>query len=116
GRGWVPAAVARVAAGPSPRPPPARAGDGAPPVGIVFNRLTDQEGRESFPSLSPDGRFLLYVKAVNGNTDIFLQRVGGGNPLALTRDSAADDTQPAFSPDGQQIAFRSERQGGGLFV
>ena len=24
--------------------------------------------------------------------------------------------QAAFSPDGQQIAFRSEREGGGLFV
>jgi serine/threonine protein kinase/Tol biopolymer transport system component len=112
----VAAAVALMAGGAYLRRPLARAGDGAPPVGIVFNRLTDQEGRESFPSLSPDGRFLLYVKAVNGNTDIFLQRVGGGNPLDLTRDSTADDTQPAFSPDGQQIAFRSERQGGGLFV
>jgi Tol biopolymer transport system component len=38
------------------------------------------------------------------------------NPQNLTADSPADDTQPAFSPDGQQIAFRSEREGGGLFV
>jgi serine/threonine protein kinase/Tol biopolymer transport system component len=96
------------------RAPVGRIGGAA--VGVTFNRLTDQEGRESFPSLSPDGRFLLYVKAINGNSDIYLQRVGGGNPIDLTRDSTADDTQPAFSPDGQQIAFRSERQGGGLFV
>ena len=27
-----------------------------------------------------------------------------------------DGTQPAFSPDGQQISFRSERDGGGIFV
>jgi eukaryotic-like serine/threonine-protein kinase len=86
------------------------------PVSVVFNQLTDLEGRESFPSLSPDGRSLLYVKAEDGNADIYLQRVGGGNPLNLTHDSPADDTQPAFSPDGQQIAFRSEREGGGLFV
>jgi eukaryotic-like serine/threonine-protein kinase len=78
--------------------------------------LTDLEGRETFPSLSPDGRSLLYVKATDGNADIYLQRVGGGNPLNLTRDSPADDTQPAFSPDGLQIAFRSDREGGGLFV
>jgi Tol biopolymer transport system component len=56
------------------------------------------------------------VKSEDGNADIYLQRVGGGNPLNLTRDSPADDTQPAFSPDGQQIAFRSDREGGGLFV
>jgi Tol biopolymer transport system component len=42
--------------------------------------------------------------------------VGGGNPLNLTQDSPEDDTQPAFSPDGQQIAFRSDREGGGLFL
>jgi Tol biopolymer transport system component len=27
-----------------------------------------------------------------------------------------NDTQPAFSPDGTRIAFRSQRDGGGIFV
>jgi len=82
-----------------------------------FTRLTDQEGREAFPSLSPDGSLILYVKSVAGNADIYLQRVGGGNPRNLTEDGPPqDDTQPSFSPDGQQIAFRSERDGGGIFV
>ena len=27
-----------------------------------------------------------------------------------------DDTQPAFSPDGGTLAFRSERDGGGIFL
>src|SRR5204862_5387149 len=30
--------------------------------------------------------------------------------------SNQEDSQPAFSPDGEQIAFRSERDGGGIFV
>jgi Tol biopolymer transport system component len=42
--------------------------------------------------------------------------VGGQNAINLTKDSPADDTQPAFSPDGTRIAFRSERDGGGIFV
>jgi Tol biopolymer transport system component len=92
---------------------PAGAG---PPAAASFTRLTDQEGSESFPSLSPDGNFLLYVKSVDGNADIYLQRVGGGNPVNLTPDSPQDDTQPAVSPDGQRIAFRSQRDGGGLFL
>ncbi|MFP5287520.1 MAG: LpqB family beta-propeller domain-containing protein, partial [Thermoanaerobaculia bacterium] len=41
---------------------------------------------------------------------------GGGNPINLTPGTPWIDTQPAFSPDGQQIAFRSEREGGGIFV
>ena len=93
-----------------------RTAEGRAPLAANYTRLTDQEGSESFPSLSPDGTYLLYVKAADGNADIYLQRVGGGNPHDLTSDSPADDTQPAFSPDGQQIAFRSEREGGGLFV
>jgi TolB protein len=34
----------------------------------------------------------------------------------LTKDSPADDDMPAFSPDGERIAFRSSREGGGIFV
>jgi serine/threonine protein kinase/Tol biopolymer transport system component len=89
----------------------------AKPVQLSHARLTDQEGSETFPSLSPDGGELVYVKATApGNLDLYHQRVGGSNPRNLTGDSPVADTQPAFSPDGQQIAFRSERDGGGLFV
>jgi len=45
-----------------------------------------------------------------------LQRVGGKNPINLTKDSNVDNMQPAFSPDGRRIAFRSERDGGGIFI
>ncbi|MGH9386033.1 MAG: TolB family protein [Vicinamibacterales bacterium] len=34
----------------------------------------------------------------------------------MTKDSAVNDTQPAFSPDGERIAFRSDRDGGGIFA
>jgi serine/threonine protein kinase len=81
-----------------------------------FSQITDQPGQELYPSLSPDGRSLLYASQASGNWDIYLQRVGGTTAVNLTSDSLADDTQPAFSPDGERIAFRSERDGGGLFV
>ena len=51
-----------------------------------------------------------------GNRDIYSQRVGGSNSRNLTADFAGDDNQPAFSPDGSTIAFRSERDGGGIFL
>ncbi len=86
------------------------------PLSTEFSELTFQPGLETFPSLSPDGRTFAFVSAAAGNKDVFLQRIGGRNAINLTADCPFDDDQPAFSPDGEQIVFRSERQGGGLFL
>jgi eukaryotic-like serine/threonine-protein kinase len=92
------------------------AGSGGPSPQVALARLTDLPGAESNPDLSPDGRQFVYDRLVGGNRDIYLQRVGGDRAIDLTTTSAADDSQAAFSPDGQYIAFRSEREGGGLFL
>jgi serine/threonine protein kinase/Tol biopolymer transport system component len=75
----------------------------------------DLEGKETFPSISPDGNYFVYAKPSGSESDIYWQRVGG-SPLNLTKEAQNDNTQPAISPDGQQIAFRSERAGGGIFL
>ncbi|MEO6334692.1 MAG: protein kinase [Pyrinomonadaceae bacterium] len=79
-------------------------------------QLTDQPGTEYFPSISPDGKTFVYAAEENGNFDIFSQRVGGKNRVNLTTNSKFDDSQPAYSPDGEFIAFRSERLPGGIYV
>jgi Tol biopolymer transport system component len=97
----------------------ARAGDAGPPPSALdgrFSRLTSQSGEELHPSLSPDGQFIVYASRVRGNWDLYLKRVGGEKPINLTEDSPADDTEPAYSRDGRSIAFRSNRDGGGIFV
>ena len=90
--------------------------DVRPPVVATFAQLTSEPGLEDGPCLSPDGAWIVYAGDGGGDRDIFLRSIGGQNPLSLTEPSAADDSQPAFSRDGTRIAFRSERDGGGIFV
>jgi Tol biopolymer transport system component len=73
-------------------------------------------GAEINPDISPDGRQVLYAAGPARSRDLFLLRVGGGRGINLTANSSADNVQGAFSPDGERIAFRSERDGGGIFV
>jgi eukaryotic-like serine/threonine-protein kinase len=79
-------------------------------------QLTNDVGPEYFPNLSADGKGLIYASRASGNWDIYWQRVGGKNWVNLTKDSPADDTEPAYSPDGNYIAFRSERAPEGIHV
>src|SRR5262245_31517343 len=80
-----------------------------------ITQLTYGGGLKNEPTWSPDGRLIAYSSDRNGNFDIWVQQVGGGNPVQVTR-SLAHDWQPDWSPDGAKIVFRSERNGGGLFV
>ena len=88
-------------------------GGGAP---LFFQQVTDQPGQEGQAQLAPGGGSFVFVSDAAGNSDIWHQRVGGRNPLNLTADCPDADSAPAFSPDGERIAFRSERDGGGIFV
>ena len=59
--------------------------------------------------------FIAYASDKAGNFDIWVQPVAGGDAVQVTK-SPAQDTEPDWSPDGSTIVFRSERDGGGLFV
>lgn len=81
-----------------------------------FTQLTADTGPELSPSLAPDGNWFVYATRRSGNWDLYRLRIGGEIPMNLTADTKEDDTQPAVSPDGERIAFRSERMGGGIFI
>jgi Tol biopolymer transport system component len=85
-------------------------------LNVAFSKLTSQPGVEWFPSLSPDGKWVVYSGNGSASRQIYLQSIKGQTPLDLSRDRTVDDDQPAFSPDGELIAFRSSRDGGGIFV
>ncbi len=59
------------------------------------------------PALSPDGALL----AFEWNGDIWVASSQGGEARQLTT-HPGKDAQPKFSPDGKEIAFVSDREGG----
>ena len=83
---------------------------------IAFRQVSDVPGLSTEPTLSSDGKTVVYAHAGGGDNNLYLLRVGSRTPVLLTPNSTAANSQPAFSPDGEHIAFRSERDGGGIFL
>jgi len=81
----------------------------------TIRQLTFGSGVQQQPAWSPDGRRIAYSGDGAGNLDIWIQSMDGGEPKRVT-DSPAQDSEPSWSPDGRYIVFRSERDGGGLYV
>lgn len=94
-----------------------RTGTEKPRPSPVLRMVTADNGLNTSPALSADGKLLAFAsdRAKEGHLDIWLQQIGGRDPVRLTRDEA-DEMDPAFSPDGTKIAYRSEARGGGIFV
>ena len=98
----------------SRRSAPVVAGTSSSPLRNL-TRLTYGAGLQTDVSWSPDGRRVAYAWNRDGNFDIWVQSIDGGEPTRVTS-SPADERQPAWSPNGQRLVFRSEDDGGGLFT
>jgi tricorn protease len=72
-------------------------------------RLTSDEGYETNPHFSKDGKWIAFTAEYDGNTDVYVVSINGGEPKRLTYHPSGDIVQ-GWTPDGK-ILFRSSREG-----
>jgi Tol biopolymer transport system component len=81
--------------------------------------LVNQTGPQDYPAVSPDGTQVAYMSSIatlvpgHGATitqQLWIVSLQLGKPRQLFHGSS-QDTSPAWSPDGKQIAFSSNRSG-----
>ena len=84
------------------------------PNGTSLKQLTVNETVEYLPTLSPDGRKITYVsygvQASNpeGDTEVYVMNADGSGQKNLSNNGAnLSEWAPAFSPDGQKVAYQS---------
>ncbi|MGH9866906.1 MAG: hypothetical protein ACREAA_01910 [Candidatus Polarisedimenticolia bacterium] len=74
--------------------------------GGVAQRLTAFEGEEKFPQLSPDGRLVAFTAQYDGNDDVYVMPVEGGEPARLTWHPMSDQV---IGWSNGKILYRSRR-------
>ena len=84
-----------------------------------LRRLTNNPAGDHSPSWSPDGKRIVFLSDRDGHVDlqhgaphpdIYVMDADGSNQRNLTN-NPHDDRSPSWSPDGNRIAFMSERDG-----
>ncbi len=73
-------------------------------------RLTSAVGTENNPRISGDGKWVAFTGQYDGNTDVYVVSINGGEPKRLTWHPSADIVQ-GWTPNGSSIIFTSDRMG-----
>lgn len=97
----------------------------------IAHKLTNSNGYEMFAKISPNGKNIAFTGQMDGNTEVFMMPIEGGQPkrLTYTATSGRDDVSDRMGPnnivmtwqDDSHIVFRSRKQTfnsfkGSLFV
>jgi tricorn protease len=87
--------------------------------GGTANRLTTHPGRELFPKISPDGKWIAFTGQYDGNFNVYVMSADGGQPRQLTFYQGSShqlsdrmgihNEVVAWTPDSRRVVFLSRR-------
>jgi serine/threonine protein kinase len=78
---------------------------------VTTQQLTSGTFLHSIPNISPDGRLIAFSRGNSGGSvyNIYLMPIEGGDPTQVTFLNSFN-SNPVWSPDGEEIAFGSEER------
>jgi len=78
--------------------------------GSSLKRLTSGPAYHAECAYSPDGMQIVYASNENGCMNLYVCDADGGNARLLTENSDCYNGGPFFSPNGEWIVFRADRE------
>lgn len=72
--------------------------------GSDAKNLTENQGQNTYPAWSRDGKKIAFTSTRDGSSAIYVMDADGKNVKQLTN-GESEDRAPAWSPDGKKIAF-----------
>jgi Tol biopolymer transport system component len=82
-------------------------------VNLAKNAITRNDVYDAEGAFSPDGKWIVFGSRRDGDSELYVMRPDGANPVRLTH-APGYDGGPFFSPDGRRIVYRSDRKGNDL--
>jgi Tol biopolymer transport system component len=82
-----------------------------PPV-VGLELISTLPGSQRWPSLSPDGRLVAFVREAAGTPQVWVRKLGGENPIQITFGDLPA-VRPRWSAQGDRIIY--SMRGGGIW-
>ena len=79
--------------------------------GKIVKQLTNAKGYDAEPTLSPDGKKMIYTSNKDGDIDLYIMDLKTGKEKRITN-ILGYDGGAWFSPDGKKIVWRASRPKG----
>lgn len=76
--------------------------------GNIIAQLTDEEGYDAEPTVSPKGDKIVFTSLRSGDLELYTMNIDGSDVKQITHELGYDGGA-FFSPDGEKLIFRSSR-------